>query len=311
MHGRRRPRLQAARRIRATKKRRIIMFKKAERQQSKLRLCISGPTGSGKTMGALYLASSIKGDGKIAYIDTENGSASLYSDRFEFDVLNMEPPYHPDKFVEAIKAAESAGYSVVVIDSATHEWDGAGGCLELNEKTARAKFKGNTWSAWSDTTIVHQRFIDAIVQSKCHVIACARSKMETAQEGKRIIRLGTKLVQREGFEYEFTLALDITHGDHFAVAMKDRTGLFIEPEVITEETGKKLISWLNDGKSIEEIIKSHIADIASAPTITDLQERFKTSLKIAKQSGDQSFIDRIVSAKDTAKLLLEPEVRSA
>ena len=121
------------------------MFHKAARSKSKLRLCISGPSGSGKTTAALTLAGAIKGEGRVAVIDTENGSASLYANEFDFDTLAMAPPYEPERFFAAIKEAEKL-YSVVVIDSASHEWDGAGGCLEINEELARSKYKGNTFS---------------------------------------------------------------------------------------------------------------------------------------------------------------------
>ena len=289
------------------------MFHKATRQKSKLRLCVSGPSGSGKTMGALMLAQEIKGDGRIALIDTENGSASLYADRFDFDVMNMEPPFHPVNFVDAIKAAEDSGYTVIVIDSATHEWDGAGGCLEMNEQTARSKFKGNTWSAWSDTTKEHQKFINAMVHSKAHIICTARSKTETAQEGKKIMRLGTKLVQRDNFEYEFTVALDLVHDGHYANPIKDRTSLFntqqLEP--ITAETGKMLLAWLNDGKSQNEVVDSFISDIEGAADIESLKDIYKAAYKAVGVYGDIDLMANIEKAKDDRKTQLTGDKEQA
>lgn len=282
------------------------MFTKATKQKSKLRLCISGASGSGKTMAALTLADSIKGDGRVAVIDTENGSASLYANRFDFDVLNLQPPFTPASFVEAIKNAEAANYSVIVIDSATHEWAGAGGCLEMNEMTARAKFKGNTWSAWGDTDKEHNRFVNAMVQSSKHIICTARSKTETAQVDKKILRLGTKLVQRDNFEYEFTLALDLVHDGHFANAIKDRTGLFTNtnPEPVTSETGKKILVWLNDGTSVEDTLKTYLADIEKAQSMAQLQDIFKSAYKAMVGHGD-FYIAKITEAKDAKKLKLE------
>lgn len=286
------------------------MFTKAQKNQSKLRLCVSGPSGSGKTLGALKIATSIKESGRIAVIDTENGSASLYADLFDFDVLNMAPPYEPERFVEAIKEAEKAGYAVIVIDSASHEWDGDGGCLEINEETARAKFKGNTWSAWSDTTKRHQKFISAITHSAAHIICTARSKTETAQgENKKVVRLGMKLVQRDNFEYEFTVALDLVHDGHFANALKDRTGLFASgtPKPITEETGAALLAWLKDGRSEDEIIESAIADIYAADDMEQLADIFKASVRMT-HGFDESQVQRIVEAKDEMKMRLsEPQ----
>jgi len=122
-----------------------MSFQRATKKKSKLRLGLAGPSNAGKTLGALMIAKAL--GGSIALIDTERGSASLYSTSFEFDVLELNPPYSPERFIEAIHAAEAAGYANIVIDSLTHEWDGAGGCLEINEQIAQAKYRGNTWSA--------------------------------------------------------------------------------------------------------------------------------------------------------------------
>ena len=229
------------------------IFKKAEREQAKLRLCIGGASGSGKTVSALNIANGL--GGRIAVIDTEHGSASLYSHLCDFDVLELKPPYSPESFIAAIKAAERAGYDVLIIDSISHEWNGSGGCLELNDEIAQGKYRGNTWSAWNETTKRHRAFLDAMLQSRMHVIATTRSKTETAQQesitGKKsIVKLGMKAEQRDGIEYEFTVALDLTHDGHFAIASKDRTGLFAgkDPQVITVETGAMLVEWLNTGK---------------------------------------------------------------
>ena len=228
-----------------------MKFTKAVRKAAKLRLALTGPSGSGKTYSALLLAQGL--GGKIALIDTERGSASLYSHICEFDALGLEPPYTPERFIEAITSAERAGYDTLIVDSATHEWSGIGGCLELVDEVARAKFKGNTWSAWNDVTPRHRSFLDKMMQSPLHIIATSRSKTETAQtEGpngkKQVVKLGMKAEQRDGFEYEFTVVLDLIHDGHFATASKDRTGLFSgDPKPITPATGKMLIDWLTSG----------------------------------------------------------------
>lgn len=223
-----------------------MQFQKAQRKRAKLRLAVSGPSGAGKTYGALLIAKGI--GGRIAVIDTERGSASLYSDLVDFDTLELEPPFSPERFVGAIRAAEQAGYDVLVIDSMTHEWDGSGGCLEINEKLAHAKMRGNTWAAWNETTPRHRAFVDAILQSPCHVVCTMRSKTETVQgDDKKVKKLGMKAVQRDGTEYEFFCVLDIVHDGHWAVASKDRTRLFSEPHVISEETGRRLRAWLESG----------------------------------------------------------------
>ncbi len=231
----------------------IFVFTKAERKKAKLKLNLNGPSGSGKTYSALQMAAGL-GE-KIAVIDTENESASLYASEFKFDTLPLRPPYSPERFVGAIQAAYNMGYEVLIIDSASHEWIGTGGCLEINDKAA-ARFKGNTWSAWSETTPKHRKFIDAMLQTDMHIITTTRAKTETVQgEGKKILKLGMKAEQRDGYEYELTVALDVLHENHVAVPTKDRTKLFNpEGEVITRETGKRILAWLNDGRSQEEAL---------------------------------------------------------
>lgn len=227
-----------------------MTFTKATRKRSKLRLAIGGPSGAGKTTAALRIAKGL--GGRTALIDTERGSASLYSDDFEFDVLELDSPYTPERFIEAIDAAEAAGYDNVIIDSATHEWDGSGGCLEINERLAVAKYKNNTWSAWSETTPRHRAFIDRMLQTRMHVIATLRSKTETVQTSdKKVVKVGMKLETRGGIEYEFTVVFELEHESHMAVQSKDRTKLFPQPQEITEKTGHQLLAWLDSGAEVE------------------------------------------------------------
>lgn len=260
-----------------------MQFTKAVRKKSKLRLALTGPSGSGKTYSALLIAKGL--GGKVAVIDTEHGSASLYSDLLDFDSLELTPPYSPERYVAAIQAAEKAGYDVLIIDSTTHEWSGSGGCLEVNEQTAQAKYRGNTWSAWNETTPRHRRFIDSMLQCNMHIIATGRSKTETSQEDsgngkKKVVKLGMKTEQRDGFEYEFTCVLDIVHDNHYAVASKDRTGLFNgEALVINEHTGKSLLNWLDSGKEIE---------IPIAPPLISFEQALELRRLLAVASLDEA-----------------------
>ena len=262
-----------------------MKFHKASRQKAKLRLALTGPSGSGKTYGTLQVAKGI--GGRIAVIDTERGSASLYSHLVEFDALELDAPYKPERFIEAIQAAEAEGYEVLIIDSITHEWSGVGGCLEMVDEIARSKYKGNSWSAWNEVTPRHRAFIDAILQSKMHIIATTRSKTETAQTEengrKRVVKLGMKSEQRDGIEYEFTTVLDIVHDGNYATASKDRTGLFGgDPRKLTPDVGVMLLEWLNSGAEI---------------TTPSVVEQARTALDGAQ---DRAKIDRIVARAKAA-----------
>lgn len=228
-------------------------IRKAERQQSKIRVGVSGPSGSGKTLGALKLAKGLVGSwDKIVVIDSENKSADLYSHLGEYSVLPISAPYSPEKYTEAIQMCEKHGFEVIIIDSGTHEWDGKGGCLEINERLAQAKYKGNTWAAWAETTPRHQKFIDAMIQSPAHVICTLRSKVETAMDSdtKKVKKVGVKAITREGVDYEFTIMFELDRDGHYATASKDRTGMFSEsdPFQINEAVGNTIQAWCNSGK---------------------------------------------------------------
>ena len=220
-----------------------MAFTKAKRTNAKLRLAITGTAGSGKTYGALLIAKGL--EGKIAVIDTECGSASLYSHLVDFDVCNLTPPFDPRRYVQLIHEAENAGYNVIIIDSLSHEWIGAGGSLDNQNNIASTKYRGNSYAAWRDITPLHNLLIDAILASPCHIIATMRSKTDYANDNGKPLKVGLAPVQREGTDYEFTTVLDIAQ-NHLATVSKDRTGLFPDtPFSITPMIGERLLDWLN------------------------------------------------------------------
>ena len=266
-----------------------MAFVKAVKKKSKLRLALTGPSGSGKTWGALNIAKGL--GGRIACIDTEKGSASLYEHIVDFDVMDLSAPYTPEVYISGIKDAEKLGYDILIIDSTSHEWSGPGGVLELVDEVAKSRFRGNTWSAWSELTPRHRAFIDTMLQSNMHIIATGRSKTETAQtEGnngkKQVVKLGMKTEQRDGFEYEFTAVLDLVHDGHFAVASKDRTGLFTgDPKPISVDTGKMLLDWLENGAAppaTASVPVSGQSSTQSVPLTADQQKYFPRILAALK-----------------------------
>lgn len=237
-----------------------MQIRKATRKKAKLRLGISAPTGAGKTYSSLLIASGI--GPKVGLIDTENGSGDLYAEDKKikealpegYDIINIQAPYDPAKYLEAIKAFENAGYDVIIIDSLSHAWAGAGGLLDKQGKEADRG--GNSYTAWRKITPQHNALVDAIIQSPCHVIVCLRAKTEYVQEkndqGKTIVRkVGLAPVMRDGIEYEFTVfgELDQSHTFH---ASKDRTGTFGDTyQIPSKEMGQHLSNWLNSGEEVK------------------------------------------------------------
>src|SRR5688572_25830141 len=106
------------------------IFKKATRENKPWRLLLRGVSGSGKTHSALIIANELKGDGRICVIDTEKMSSAHLADKFDFDAVDFgeySEVHNPKKYIELIEAAEKEGYTVVVIDSFSHAWNGKGG----------------------------------------------------------------------------------------------------------------------------------------------------------------------------------------
>jgi len=204
----------------------MSMFKKAVKTSAKLRLSIAGPSGSGKTYTSLAIATALADGAPIAVVDTEHGSAAKYADLFAFDVAELTPPFHPDKFVQFMADAAANGYAVVVLDSLTHAWSGTGGMLDIVDEIAKRKTSGNSFAAWKDGTPIQNHLIDAIVSSPIHVIATMRSKQDYVQDkderGRTQVRkVGMAAQQREGFEYEFDVAFDMDI-DNNAIVSKTR-----------------------------------------------------------------------------------------
>ena len=277
-----------------------IEIRKAERKQSKLRIGLSSPSGGGKTYSGLVLAKGLVGDwSKIGLIDSENGRGDIYSDLGEYNIITLRAPFTPESYIAAIHEFEKYGVDAIIVDSVTHEWAGEGGCLQLNEKLAIAKYKGNIWSAWSETTPRHQRFLDAITSSTCHVITTVRNKVETVMgDDKKVKKVGTKEEQREGFEYELTVNFNIDRDSHTVMASKDNTRLFEgqDPFVITEKTGEMLRDWVASGaadKTAEE--KEALKDeIDSALLLMD-----KKRETLEKQTGSLNLmtVDELTDVK--------------
>ena len=224
----------------------------ASKSKSYMRVALQGASGSGKTYSALRLAFGLTRNDNIAIVDTENGSAHLYSSLGNYQVLQLTAPFTPERYKEAIDVCVSNGMETIVIDSLSHEWEGNGGILEMHGSSTGS----NSFANWAKITPRHNALIQHILNTPAHVIATLRSKQEYAlkkdDRGRSIPeKLGMKPIQRDGIDYEFTTVLSVDM-NHKAVAVKDRTGLFPldTPFTITEEVGKRLLQW-----SREEVVQ--------------------------------------------------------
>lgn len=257
----------------------------AQRKKARIRLGLSAISGGGKTYSALLIAKGLCGDwSRIAVIDSENGSADLYAHLGGYNVLPITAPFTPEKYVEAIKACEKAGMEVIIIDSISHEWSGKGGCLEIVDSL------GGKFQNWAIVTPRHQAFVEAILQSPCHVITTVRRKQDYEitkdTNGKvKVEKAGLSEVTRSEYEYELTANLNLDITNH-ATASKDRTGLFAgkAPFVPSEETGRLIAAWCEQGVDAKELVKNEITQklegCNTQKELVDLYNKFKTDVDV-------------------------------
>lgn len=238
-------------------------FSKVVRAKSKLRMALTGVSGSGKTLGALLVAYGLTGDwDKVALIDTEHERARMYANRREYGIgefmyAPLYPPYSAERYTAFVKeAAELVGPNgVVIVDSFSHAWNNEGGVLDVKDKIA-SRAGMNSYTAWNEAGKVQNNLVNTILAVNCHTIVTMRSKMEyTLQENERgkmqPVKLGLAPIQRDDTEYEFDIVLDIARS-HIATASKDVTFLDKYGEVITPKLGQALKRWLDEGVDLPE-----------------------------------------------------------
>lgn len=178
-------------------------FSEAVRQDVHLLIGIAGGTGAGKSWSALELATGLSGGKPFAAIDTEEGRMLHYAPgpgepvvagkNFAFKHTHLRAPFRPSRYLEAIKAAEAAGYGVIVIDSMSHEHAGEGGLLDWHEEELDRMAKGDwakrescNMTAWIKPKMEHKEMVSHLLQIKAHVIFCFRAeeKIEMAKNDK-------------------------------------------------------------------------------------------------------------------------------
>lgn len=288
------------------------VFEKATRKKAKLRMALTGVSGSGKTLGALYIAYGITGDwGKVAIIDTEHERAQFYAGRSdlgigEFLFAPLDPPYSPDRYKDYVAAACDAVGSdgVMIIDSLSHAWNNEGGVLEIKNRLATQH--GNTsFSAWDQAGRIQNNLINTILSVDCHTIVTMREKMDYTivenENGKKTpIKVGLAPIQRDDAEYEFDIVLSISR-DHTIHASKDTTILDDVSGIITPEMGKTLAKWLNEG--VDEVIACEDCGATITPIGTC------TARQIATISSDR--FGRRLCAECTRKANAEKKAKDA
>jgi hypothetical protein len=268
-----------------------IIFKRAVRENVPLLIGLVGGTGAGKTFTAMRLASGMSDGKPFAVIDTENGRARHYSDEFVFDCGDLHAPFKPTNYLDAIKAADVAGYPVIVVDSASHMWSGDGGVLDWQEAELD-RMAGDDWkkreavkmAAWIKPKLNQKSFTNGLLQIRAHVIMCFRAEMKiemVKENGKTVIHAKQSLTGLDGWipicdknlPFELTTSLLFTAdrpGIPQPIKLQEKhKALFPLNQQVNEESGKRIVEWARGGTSKQKnsaTLKDVIAAIESAST---------------------------------------------
>jgi DNA polymerase III delta prime subunit len=249
-------------------------FRKAVRTNTSTLISLAGPSGSGKTYSAIRLARGLVGEqGKMVLIDTEAGRALHYADTFNFDHYELRPPFSPENYALAVKAAEESGYTAIIVDSMSHEWAGDGGCQDMHDE-AHEKL-GNTEQtnilAWRDAKLDHKRMVSRFLQSHSHLIFCLRAEekikfTKDATTGKtQIVPQGWMPICEKNFQYEMTVSFMLTDekpGYGKPIKLQEQHKPFFDlTKPLDEQAGRKLAEWANGGtvKRREDGLDSRVA----------------------------------------------------
>ena len=266
---------------------------KAKRELIWVKIALMAPSGGGKTYSALRLAKGMaeeieKESGKKAKIllaNTEQKRGYYYANEFDYDIVDIDAPHEPEKYVDLINFAVQEGYNILIIDSSSHEWEGKGGCLEIHQKA------GGQYQHWKNVTPRHYNFINAIADSPIHIIATMRGKdqyeMSKDTNGRATVqKLGIGAKQRDGFEYEFTCTFLLDQKTNTAEAQKDNTHLFDHEgaKLLTEADGARIIQWANDGEGYTPVVRKSDEEI-EAEASGDLETVKKQIVEKAKTLG--------------------------
>lgn len=258
-------------------------FQKAVREQIWTKTLLGGPSGCGKSYGALLLAKGLvsKTGGRIAYIGTEGSRDKYYSDEFDYDLLQLEDPFTPEKYIEAIDQAINGGYKVLIIDSISHEWK------TLND--IHDKMPGNSFTNWGKLKSRHRAFQEKVLYSPIHVISTGRGKDEWVLEeknGKQVPKkVGMGLVADKEISFDYTLSLTIQQDNHIASADKDNTHIWDgRYEVITENDGVRLFNWANTGEA-PAVMPKMSSSVEGSQAADDLKSVIDQIIAIAKSAG--------------------------
>jgi len=269
---------------------------KATRVQKKVKALLSGPTNSGKTLGALLLAKGLTKNGKVLLVDTESGRSSLHVgdpllEGWVWDAVYIGPEDATSQnLIDVIQEAANEGYDALILDSITHEWE----WVKQYQQDLGGRF-----TDWKKPKEIHGRFVRSVLGASIHILMTMRSKMDYVQDEddkgrKKVRKLGFSPQGESNFPYEVDFHF-IINENHLSKMDKTAQGLLTNPEVfiIEEETGSLLRRFSEEGENTEDRTKrvyiSKIRQLASGmentPTLPTEEELMSKSLEEITELG--------------------------
>jgi len=287
----------------------VFQFKPAIREQVGLIVGVAGGTGAGKTMSLMRMAAGICGDKPFAVIDTEAGRSRHYSDMFRFDVGDLKPPFTPEAYTEAIRAADSAGYPCIVVDSMSHVWASEGGVLEMHEAELD-RMAGDDWkkreackmAAWIKPKMSHKKMVQRLLQQRSHLMLGFRAeeKSEMVRDEKtgkmvivpKVTRTGLDgwaLICEKNLPFELTASFLLTAdapGMPKPIKLQaQHRPMFPLDQPIDEESGKKIAIWASGGAIVDDTAR-HLKALTDAPNLDALKLAFESAYR-STAKGDE------------------------
>lgn len=280
-----------------------LSFRPAVRKAAPMLISVASVSGGGKTYSSLLLAAGLAGpNGKVGMLDTENGRGEMYADSpgikaalpNGFSYLGFDPPFTPMKYIDYLKAAESAGITALVVDSGTHEWEGTGGCNDIAEKNLLGGMPN-----WSMAKREHKKFVNYLLSAKLHIIICLRArekvKMDKDEKGKQIIiPIGLQPICEKNFVFEMLVSLLLDEKTHHVQPVKvpePLQPLFREPRLLTKADGEAIARWNDSG--------SHA--LTEAETIRRLQVRATEAVEAGLKPYQSFWADLTPAEKQLLK----------
>ena len=288
-------------------------FRPATREKVGLIIGLIGGTGSGKTFSAMRLASGISEEQPFAVIDTEAGRAKHYADQFKFDHGDLAPPFRPDAYIEAIHAADKAGYPVIVVDSMSHVWAGDGGVMDWHEAELD-RMAGDDWkkreavkvAAWIKPKMSHKKMVQSLLQVRAHLILCFRAeqKIEMVREnGKTVIQAKQSLTGLDGWipvcekslPFELTASILMTAdrpGKPQPIKLQDQhKALFPLDRVVDDDSGREIAKWARggDGKQSDELKNTANVEYISPDQVIEIEDLLKQCVPQMRELMQRTF----------------------